>query len=481
MPRLLAGLPGLSVRVARLLTLGDVDGRHAHGVVDHGTAHRLQDVQDGRRVVCAIATGAANRGWTLTELWEALAERPSPGGAWLREVRGRRGEGYARDKLAGIWASARRLVAASPAHGSRGDAGGELAELRDLVAGHPWTGRAGATDQRVLIAHLVEAERAGGREHSVSVRQTAERAGVAVSTVQAARRRLAGTWLVAVRVPVPAEGEQTATVWRWRRPPEILAALAAAGPVGNGATETAVQGLLALPGMDHTPEPGGQEQPGRLVDVSGHPPGPPPRQVRGVPETRIVQALMGHDACHGHALGSVGLRILAGLTPEEGRDAAELAEAVGVSTATVHRRVRQLIGAGLVERVDGQLYHHPDLLDALTTSIDTFREQQEKGWAPAEVDELSDRLTRLAQALGTHGAGARRAVRHVIDRRRRRTDLTRLSEHRRPPLEPGPLVGPEHIDPVSGAGLGEMTGWDCTDPWRPTWRDEPGTGLTIAA
>lgn len=126
---------------------------------------------------------------------------------------------------------------------------------------------------------------------------------------------------------------------------------------------------------------------------------------------------------------------------------------------------------------------HADLLDALhmaAAAADVSRGGSRRGSA-AEVDELGDRLARTAQALGTHGAGARRAVRHVADRRRRTVDLTRLAEHRRPDHGAGPLVDPEHIDPTSGAGVGPLLGWDCTDPWRPTWRSDPGDALASAA
>lgn len=227
--RLLTGLPRLNSRTARRLVYGDVDGEYAS--TDALTALRLRagdfvpgHPEHGRSLLCAFVLGAVNARWSDTHLWEALAQRPTPAGEWLRAARRRRGDEYARAQLGRIIKDARAKASASPAYASRADAGGEVAAIADLIEAHPWHGATASTDLCVLAAHHQSAERAGGLEHSLSNRQAAEAAGVSLSTLQQAYPRLEA-WLYAVRVPGASDGEQDATVWRFRAPAEIRARL----------------------------------------------------------------------------------------------------------------------------------------------------------------------------------------------------------------------------------------------------------------
>jgi hypothetical protein len=455
--RLLNGLPRLTARTARLLVHGDLDGVYAS--TDALTALRLRagefvpgEPEHGRSLLGAVILGAVNAGWTDEQLWEALVRRPTPAGEWLRAARRRRGEEYAREQLARYARDARAKATASPAYTTRADVAGELAEIEALICAHRWSGATASTDLCVLAAHHSAAESAGGPEHSLSYRQAAEAAGVSLSTLQGAYKRL-GAWLVAVRVPGPSDGEQDATVWRWRNPSEIRTRL-----------EQALQLELGQPEPSYKTE---------------HLPAPPPAQVRGVPgmQLRIVKALMGADAFSHAALGKTGLRLVAALQLGEGTSVAELAEQTGLHTTTVYRRTERLVAGGFARWLDGLLYIHPDLGElaeqpSLHLAVRPEEDQDHEQLEP-EVAELAERLARSAQGHGTHGTGARRAWRHQQDRRARSAALSRLSEHRRADV-PAPRVPAEHIDPDTGMGTGPMTGWDCTDPFRPIWRDDLG-------
>lgn len=475
--RLLNGLPRLTARTARLLVHGDLDGTYAG--TDALTALRLRagefvpgEPEHGRSLLGAVILGAVNAGWTDEHLWEALVQRPTQGGEWLRAARRRRGEEYAREQLARYARDARAKATASPAYTGRADVGAELAAIGDLIDGHPWRGATAVTDLMVLHAHHEAAERAGGVEHSLSHRQAAEAAGVSLSTLQNAYRRL-GAWLHPVRVPSASDGEQDATVWRWRSPAEIRAQL-----------ETAEQ--LALDdSAAHSFQPKNNAkdlpaaEPVSSIRKSGHLPAPPPAQVRGVPGTRmrIIKALMRSDAFAHSANGKAGLRLLAELQLGEGTSPAELAEATGLHLSTVYRRTDRLVSGGFARWLDGLLYIHPDLGELaeqpdLHLAVRPEEDQDHEQLEP-EVAELAERLARSAQGHGTHGTGARRAWRHQQDRRARSAALSRLSEHRRADV-PARRVPAEHIDPDTGMGTGPMTGWDCTDPFRPIWRDDLG-------
>lgn len=457
--RLLTGLPRLTAATARRLVHGDLDAEYA--ITDALTAlrHRAGDFvpghpEHGRSLLGAVILGAVNAGWTDEQLWEALVERPTPAGEWLRAARRRRGDQYAREQLARYARDARAKAAASPAYASRADAAGELAAIEAVIRTQQWQGATGNTDLCVVLAHHSAAERAGGVEHSLSNRQAAEAAGVSLSTLQAAYRRLSA-FLVPVRVPGAGDGEQDATVWRFRAPAEIHAQLEAAD----------VDQLTLDDNELHS-----------SFRKSGHFPAPPPAQVEGVPGTRIVKALMTSDAFSHAAMGKAGLRLLASMQLGEGVSMGELSEQTGLHVSTVYRRVERLIVGGFARRLDGLLYLHPDLGE-LAEQPDLDRAArgdvgQEAAQLEPEVVELAERLVRTAQSHGTHGTGARRAWRHQQERRARSAALSRLSEHRAADTTPAQLVPAEHIDPDTGMGVGPMAGWDCSDPFRPIWRDD---------
>ena len=410
----LRGLPPLSARMARLLVTGDTSGRYTSG----------NDDADGWRITCALVTGASQPGqeWSEEQLWRALVLRPTAGGKWLRDLRSRKGDQTARKTLRRAMAKAAALVAASPAFGGRADAIAELAEIRELVESLRWPSRAGGTNLKVLLAHLEEAERAGGREYSVSQRQIAERAGCTRSTMQAAHDRLGDTWFVVVLKGGPARGmgdpdSDQSTVWRLRCPAEI-------------------RQRLAVIDSDNT------------VNVSGHPLPPQSRKGRGVPETRVLAAVMNHDAMHEYAHGTTGARILAILDATDGFSAQDLAADLGYHPATIRRRLRGLVEDRLVTCTDGLYYRSEEV-------------------TVAQLDEA-------AEHRGTSGRGAARVWRHAQERARRRAFLEYLASRPRPGRPAEPIVPLEAYDPETGEILPEQAhhwrGWDVSDPYRPVWR-----------
>lgn len=411
---LLRGLPRLSARMAQLLVTGDTSGRYTTGDPD----------SDGWRITCALAAGAAQAGreWSEEQLWHALVLRPTTGGAWLRQLRGRKGDQAAREALRRAMGKAASLVAASSAFGGRADAAAELAEIRDLVAVQKWPSRAGGSNLKVLLAHLEQAERSGGREYTASLRQIAEKAGCARSTVQAAHARLSDIWFVAalpggaVRGMGDPDGDQ-ATVWRLRRPAEVR------------------QRLVALDTES-------------IVNVSGHPQPPQPRQGAGVPNTRVLAGFMANDAMHEYAHGTAGARILSTLDTTDGMSPQDLAEALGYHVGTIRRRLRLLAADELVTCADGLYYRPTEVTDA--------------------------QLAEAAERRGTAGRGAARVWRHAQERARRRAYLEHLATRPRRGRVADPIVPLEAYDPETGeilpAQAHHWRGWDISDPWRPVWR-----------
>jgi hypothetical protein len=132
--------------------------------------------------IMALALAAVNARWTPSE-FETAMER-SPAYAKLRDRRD------AERELERCWKKAKYRVRLSPPIIARNDDLRELHEVRLLVGRTTWPGRAGATDKKVLEAHLQIAERARSIQYSASLRQIADLAGVTARTVWSSQGRL---------------------------------------------------------------------------------------------------------------------------------------------------------------------------------------------------------------------------------------------------------------------------------------------------
>ncbi|MGY0466576.1 MarR family transcriptional regulator [Kitasatospora sp. cg17-2] len=419
------GLPGLSVRARRLLLEGDVEGRY-HGRSGGDSGYRLT-------MAIAVAVSQPGREWTPAQWWEALVLRPTAGGAWARSLRTSKGDRYAEAKLGEMLVRARRFVGRSGAVTCRADALVEIARVREAVERTIWRGTSGGVDERHLAARLELAQRAGGLEHHVSVRQLAELIGCARSTAEASNERLekAG-WLVRRS---SQGGPHASGAWTLRIP-------AAAGDDAR-----------AAPG--HPPAQGGR---GAGGDPGMHTAVPAGR------DTLSLARIQAHDAFHHHAHAGTGARLLSCLDPVEGRSPQDLAAALGVHRTTVRRRLDRLAADGLVVEADGLVY----LPAALT------------GHLGVQADE--ELLDRAAQERGTAGRGEQRREAHARQREAYRILLdlrARRREERRAPARPPLRLVPEGVvDPVSGELLDDAwAGWDVRDPGRPVWVGAPERGV----
>ncbi|MCM2431047.1 hypothetical protein [Streptomyces sp. RKAG337] len=411
-------LPGLSVRTRRLLLDGDVEGRYRGRNAGDG-GYRLT-------MALAVAVSQPGREWTPAQWYEALVLRPTAGGVWARGLRARKGDRYAEGKLGEMLAKARRFVGSSGTIVCRTDAVVGVVGVRNAVEVAVWRGSSGGIDEKNLTARLRLAERSGGLDHQVSVRQLAELMGCAKSTAEASNTRLrTAGWLLLVRAGV---GKNSGTQWVLRVPPAVVEVDGAAPGQLPAAGETGAGGVPAL----HTPSL----------------------------STRSLSTVMAHDAFHHFGHGVSGARLMACLDPLDGSDVPALALATGLHRTTVRRRLDKLLTDGLAEEADGLFY-----LPRHLAGVDG------EGLRPDE-----EQLVRVAQERGTQGLGARRRQRHADQRAGYQLWLEhrarRSAENRRPARPPLRLVPEGVVDPVTGELLdAAWRGWDTSDPARPVWRD----------
>lgn len=220
---------------------------------------------------------------------------------------------------------ARRLVSDNPVITCRQDALEAIEAVRQVVEKQQWTAAGGGgSDLKNLIARLDLCERAGGLEHSGSVRQLAEAMGCARATVEASNRRLVEYgWLELLK---SGSGKLHGSMWRLKIPDHLRPRGAAeTGGAGVGRSPTAgYRGAGTVPAA-HT-------------------------------DTRAVGSLMHHDAFHHHGHGLSGARILACLDPLDGLDVSALRQATGLHRSTIQRRLRRLVSDGLAAELDGRYY-----------------------------------------------------------------------------------------------------------------------------
>lgn len=410
-------LPGLSSRARRLLIEGDVDGRYG-GRTEAEAGYRLT-------MALAVAASQPGREWTFARWWEVLVLRPTGGGAWARALRSRKGEQYAESKLGEMLDKARRFVGSSGTITCRIDGVVEVVGVRGAVEHAAWRGTSGGIDEKNLTARLRLAERSGGLDHQVSVRQLAELMGCAKSTVEASNTRLrTAGWLQLVKAGV---GKTSGSQWVLRVPPAVVEAHGAAPGQLPAARERGAESVPAT----HTPSL----------------------------STRSLDKVMAHDAFHHFGHGASGARLLACLDPRDGADVRALALASGLHRTTVRRRLDKLLADGLVEEADG-LFYQPRHLAGV-------------GGEGLQPDD--EHLVRVAEERGTNGLGERRRQRHADQRAGYQRWLEhrarRSAENRRPARPPLRLVPEGVVDPVTGELLDDAwQGWDTSDPARPVWR-----------
>ena len=198
--------PPLRPAMLALLRCGDVLGRY----------------QSGSEVVQALALGACNAGWSQVDLYDALTDRRNVGGEKVQEILGDEGECEARRYVALSWEKAAKKRAEDPpVRRSNDDDALQVERVAEVARCAPWTGLAGSTDSAVIEAHVEIARRRGNLVHGASVREVAERAGVAYPTASRSQGRLiergwlirlqrgegneASTWLLAVPEPLQAQ------------------------------------------------------------------------------------------------------------------------------------------------------------------------------------------------------------------------------------------------------------------------------------
>ncbi len=245
-------------------------------------------------VVQALAVAAVNAGWSRQQLLDELLDPRNEGGARVRQQRD--ADAY----VARSWTRAAEFIAASPPISDPSAARAAIAELRDLADAHPdrWRGKTGLTDRKVFEAHLEIATAAAHLQHTASIRQVAETAGVHRDTVLRAQGRLRADRLLTL-VDV---GEGTlASRWRLPDPQRVSWPNTATSP--------------------HTPTPGAS---GRV----------PPR----------------HDLWRMRALGSAAWQVARHLHAQA-LTLDQLAAATRLHRRTLQRALQRLVNHRLVEKV----------------------------------------------------------------------------------------------------------------------------------
>jgi hypothetical protein len=164
----------------------------------------------------SLALAAFNSGWTEAEFFTALMDPRNKLGDKVRELRDLR----ARHRyVSRSWDKAVSYAGASPAVADRTELLAEIIRIREAIEQADWRGVAGATDRRVMEAHLIIMERTGKLDHGASVREVAEITGRRrAETISASHERLRhGGWLR----PIGRyrNGTTKATIWRAQVPP----------------------------------------------------------------------------------------------------------------------------------------------------------------------------------------------------------------------------------------------------------------------
>lgn len=391
---LLAGLPPLSARMHRLLVLGDQDGAYAAGNLQRGGKDTAAS-DHAWAVTRALAAGAVRVGWSRASFLQVLLDGPYKGGEYARMLQHRRGYDRAAAWLHRAWAGAQLYVRTTDPVTTRQAFHAALAALRVRIERTPWTGIAGKTDLRNLIARMDICAQAGGWDHTVSERDLAERMGCSRTTAHNSNRRLLHARLLRLLDRgSPTEGA------RWMLVSRI-------SPVASHARSTP-EGPKAggVPSGTTMRQPGGytctETDPGADID------------------SRAAARIMHLDAFAHHGLGGSGLTLLAALAERDGQTVAELRSSASVSRPTAYRQLDKLRNLGLVEHV-GEVYRlSPAALAGIAARTTGTSGEPGFDWVEA------------AHRLGTAGVGERRRQQHEAQRARWRRERERHLQRRRP-------------------------------------------------
>ncbi|MEU3640000.1 helix-turn-helix domain-containing protein [Streptomyces albogriseolus] len=411
---LLAPLPPLSVRMHKLLVLGDQEAAYATRNLQRGGKNTAAS-DHAWAITRAIAADAVRAGWNRASFIQVMLDGPYKAGQHARTLQHRRGYDKAAAWLQRAWDGAQQYVRSTDPLTTRQDFHAALAAFRSRIECTPWKGTAGKTDLRNLIARMDICARAGSWDHTVSERDLAERMGCSRTTAHNSNQRLleakmlrqldngspteGARWMLISRLP-------STTSHHWSTPK---------GPKAGG----------AMSGPD-------VRQPHTGADI----------------DSRTAGRLMHLDAFAHHGLGGGGLAVLAALAERDGQSLTELQASASISRPTAYRQLGKLKGLGLI-RSEGELYHlSPTALEGIG--------------APTQhcTDPVAS-WTETAERLGTAGTAERRRRHHEAQRTHWRLEQVRLAERRRAAQQsplPHPAVALPQYVRADGCAIDPATG-----------------------
>jgi hypothetical protein len=178
----------LTAKAQSLLREGDPPGRY----------------ESRSEVVQAITLDAVKAGWGRLELLEKLMDPSNLGGEKVREVRS------PEQSVHHGWRKAL-------CHYFVNETWDECERIWGAAEASRWSGIAGATDRRVLHAHLLPSLKAGSVNYRMSTRACADLSGIKHQTVSRAHRRLTKAgWLKSE----PRVSKRSISRWTLTVPPE---------------------------------------------------------------------------------------------------------------------------------------------------------------------------------------------------------------------------------------------------------------------
>ncbi len=161
--------------------------------------------------IWAFLVWAANNAWRFDLTLAHLMDTANTLGSKVREKKNPQRWLFAQ------WKKAQAFVVANPPRPRQGAVRSEVTRLRHAVDAAYWSSVAGATDRRILLAHLDIVDETAKLDHGASVREVAERAFCVAETVTRSHRRLrTDGWLRLVRGYRP--GTRASAIWRVQVP-----------------------------------------------------------------------------------------------------------------------------------------------------------------------------------------------------------------------------------------------------------------------
>ncbi|TWF71803.1 hypothetical protein FHX73_18174, partial [Kitasatospora viridis] len=163
-PPWLLVLPALPPSGVRLLVEGDPEQRYGArskgwAVINGKTTKVLTPMpskeSNGYAVTWVAAMFAVRAGWDRLQFIRVMTDSPSRAGRWAKHLLHLRGHERVIRELNRIWASAKAKAREDDGISSRSDALWDLHRLLAEYSKLAWTGQAGASDLKVLIAHWI--------------------------------------------------------------------------------------------------------------------------------------------------------------------------------------------------------------------------------------------------------------------------------------------------------------------------------------